>query len=58
MTQYIQFKYIYPPGERVRVSVKSGTVIPMPTKAEETADFKDKKNYKVMNMEMIYTVMT
>ena len=55
MTKFIQFKYIYPPGERVRVSVKSGTVIPMPTKAEETADFKDKKNYKVMNMEMIYT---
>ena len=38
------------------MSVKSGTVIPMPTKAEETADFKDKKNYKVMNMEMICSI--
>ena len=39
------------------MSVKSGTVIPMPTKAEETADFKDKKNYKVMNMELICCIM-
>lgn len=33
-------------GERVRVSVKTGTMIPLPTKAEETLDYKDKKNYK------------
>ena len=35
------------------MSVKTGTVIPMPTKAEETADYKDKKNYKVINMTLI-----
>jgi len=33
-------------GERVRVAAKSGQIIPMPTKAEETIDYKDKKQYK------------
>ena len=43
-------------GERVRVSVKTGTMIPLPTKAEETLDYKDKKNYKVINTEMTFYV--
>ena len=33
-------------GSRVRVSVKTGTVVPIPTRAEETADYKDRKSYK------------
>jgi len=33
-------------GERVRVAVRSGTVIPIPSKASETIDYKDAKLYK------------
>jgi len=32
-------------GERVRVSMKSGTVLPLPAKMEETIDYKTKKGY-------------
>jgi len=35
-------------GERVRMSVRTGTIIPMPSKAEETLDYNTKTNY-VMN---------
>ena len=40
----------------MRVSVKTGTVIPIPTKAEETHDYKDKKDYKVTNMTLILLI--
>merc|ERR1712117_345999 len=33
-------------GERVRVSARSGTVIPVPTKALETIDYKNPSDYK------------
>ena len=32
-------------GERVRVSLRTGRIIPMPTMAEETYDYKDPKAY-------------
>jgi len=32
-------------GQRVRVSTKSGTELPLPDKREETIDYKTKKNY-------------
>jgi len=32
-------------GERVRVAVKSGVVLPLPAKMEETIDYKTKKGY-------------
>jgi large subunit ribosomal protein L24 len=33
-------------GERIRVAVKTGTDIPMPTKAQETMDYKTPQDYK------------
>ena len=33
-------------GERVRVAVKSGLVLPIPTKHMETLDYKTAKDYK------------
>lgn len=33
-------------GEKVRVSLRSGRVIPMPASAEETMDYKSKKTYR------------
>lgn len=33
-------------GERLRVSMKSGTVLPLPAKMDETIDYKTKKGYK------------
>ena len=32
-------------GERIRVSTRSGSIIPKPTKSEETVDYKHKSNY-------------
>lgn len=32
-------------GEEVRVSVRSGRIIPMPEMAEETYDYKEKRYY-------------
>ena len=32
-------------GERVRVSKRTGLTIPIPSSADETADYKTKKNY-------------
>ena len=33
-------------GERVRVAVKTGSLIPIPAKSEETMDYKAAKDYK------------
>lgn len=33
-------------GERVRVSIRTGRIIPMPTMALETIDYKSKSTYK------------
>lgn len=33
-------------GEKVRVSLRSGRVIPLPATAEETMDYKSKKTYR------------
>jgi large subunit ribosomal protein L24 len=32
-------------GERVRISKRSGHIIPIPSSAAETADYKTKRNY-------------
>jgi hypothetical protein len=36
-------------GEKVRVSVRSGRIIPIPKAAEETYDYKTKATYKGKN---------